>query len=389
MGNGATARAAGDLVHCFYSGPSGASAVAVNLACRLAGRLPQTAVLYGVPDPRPTYLRVLEEHSVAWEYVAKRPGPRPDAYLSAARRLAARAGTHGLVVFHGLRLFPVLGALRSLRPWGAVIGYVHGPTEELRGPGAWRAVGTALAADHLVCVTEELRALLARLPLCGRAARAAVVVPNGVDLDVWRPDPGRLPPARDALRLCFAGVLTDRKRADLALDALVTLRARGMAARLDVCGDGPERPQLEGRARAGAGPDAVVFRGLLPPEELRRAVAASHVLLHPSRSEGLSMAVLEALACGCPVVVCDGPPVPAVPTSFPRGSGVIAARAASPEALADAVEALVADPAAWVREAEQARATVLKGYTADGQAESFLARLREWWPGMALERTII
>lgn len=101
------------------------------------------------------------------------------------------------------------------------------------------------------------------------------------------------------------------------------------------------------------------------------------------------MAVLEALACGCPVVVCDGPPVPAVPTSFPRGSGVIAARAASPEALADAVEALVADPAAWVREAEQARATVLKGYTADGQAESFLARLREWWPGMALERTII
>ena len=112
MENAAVTRAAaGCCVHCFYSGPSGASAVAVNLACRLADRIPQAAILYGVPAPRASYLQALDERGIPWEYVPKAPGPRPAACLRAARRLATRAGGEGVAVLHGLRLFPVLGAL--------------------------------------------------------------------------------------------------------------------------------------------------------------------------------------------------------------------------------------------------------------------------------------
>jgi glycosyltransferase involved in cell wall biosynthesis len=90
------------------------------------------------------------------------------------------------------------------------------------------------------------------------------------------------------------------------------------------------------------------------------------------------MALLEALGCGCPVVVCGGDR--AAPASFPPGSGVVGARSATGEAVADAVAALVADPAAWVREAEQARRTAAGEFSLDGQVERFRAAVAAWWP---------
>ncbi len=371
------------VIHFFYSGPSGASAVAVSLAVRLAGRLPQEAILYGVPAPRETYVRALDERAVPWRHTPKAPGPRPDAYARAARLLAARARGGGILIVHGLQLFPVLAALRLWPRRVPVVGYVHGPTEELRGPGIWRALGSVWLADHLICVTEELRRLVGRLPLCGRAARGAALVTNGVDADFWRPAPARRPPEPRELRLCFSGALTARKRAGLALDALAELRRQGVAGRLEICGDGPERIRLQRRAAALGLQGAVVFRGLLAPDLLRDTLASSHVLIHPSRSEGLSLAVLEALACGCPVVLCPEARARAAATGIGPETGVAIAAEATAGGLAAAVRTFVDQPGAWAGQADTARRAVLAGFGVDEQAERFLAALRGWWPGIA------
>jgi len=371
------------VIHLLYSGASGASTVAVNLAVRLAGRLSQQAVLYGVPAPRETYGRALDEQGVAWEYVPKRPGAQPAAYVRTARRLAARAQGEGVVIVHGLRLFPVLAALKLHFPRTATVGYVHGPTEELRGPGVWRALGSVWVADHLICVTEELRDIVSRLPFGARAARSAVVVPNGVDTSFWRPDSARRPPGPHELRLCFAGTLTHRKRAELALEAVASLLRQGLAAHLDICGDGPERTRLEALAGAMGLREAVAFRGLLSPAVLRDVLTAGHVLIHPSRSEGLSLAVLEALACGCPVVLGAEARAGALAAGFGPDSGVSIAGEASAAGLVATVRNFVDRPDVWARQAENARRTVLASFSLDGQAERFLAALQGWWPAVA------
>jgi glycosyltransferase involved in cell wall biosynthesis len=374
------------VVHLFYSGPSGASAVAVNLACHLAGRLPQAALLYGVPAPREAYVRALEARGVPWDYARKAPGPQPAAYARTARLLASRARGGWIVAVHGLQLFPVLGALRVLHPRVATLGYVHGPTEELHGPGLWRALGSVHSAAHLICVTEELRGRLGRLPFCGRAARSAVVVPNGIDTSFWRPDSDRRPPSARELHLCFSGVLTPRKRAGLALEALAGLLRQGVAARLEICGDGPEREHLEHRAGDLGLREAVEFRGLLAPEGLRDALAASHALVHPSRSEGLSMAVLEALACGCPAIVCATPLASESESPLGREAGATQAVQPTAEAMASALAVMAAEPAVWSAQSERARRAALTHFSLDDQAERFLAAVQTWWPGTHARR---
>ncbi len=125
---------------------------------------------------------------------------------------------------------------------------------------------------------------------------------NGVDTDQYRPDPlararvrCELGLAEDAFVAGVVGRLDPIKDHPTLLAAFGRLRAEHPEARLLIIGDGPERARLE--ALAG---DGVLFlgdRGDVP--ELMRAL---DVFVLPSRNEGISNTILEAMASGLPVV---------------------------------------------------------------------------------------
>lgn len=77
------------------------------------------------------------------------------------------------------------------------------------------------------------------------------------------------------------------------------LRQRGLPHRLIFVGDGPMRPALE-----AACPEAI-FTGSLPPAHVARAMASADVFVFPSATDSLGNVVLEAQACGLPVLVTD------------------------------------------------------------------------------------
>lgn len=135
------------------------------------------------------------------------------------------------------------------------------------------------------------------------------------------------------IRLVHVGRLSREKHPHLAVRTALALHARGIPVRLDVYGEGPHRQELE--ALAGSGP--VTFHGHLPDRHaLARAIGGAHASLSVSPGETFGLAVLEALACGTPVVTAD------------RGGAreLITARCGAwappdPEALADAVLTLI------------------------------------------------
>ncbi len=371
------------LIHVFYSGVSGASTVAVNLLRGLADRCPQRGVLYGVPAPHASHARSLDEAGIPHEYRGKRPGADLPAMARAGRRVASLAGPRDLLVFHGLRLFPLLTTARALQPFARILAYAHGPTEELLGPGRWRAIGALATSDRVVCVSEEVRRLLEGLPLCGPKARAAVVIPNGVDTARWTPSPDRRPPSREGLRLCMSGTLTPRKRPGRAVGALAQLRRRGWNATLEICGDGPEQPALErvvAELDLGA---CVTLHGALPETKLHAVLAESHLALLPSRSEGMSMSVLEALSCGCPVIACAQASVAEV---FGQDAGVHACPGANAKALADAVEECVVREGVWADAAQTARRAAVERFSLERQCDTFWETVAIWWPHLAAAR---
>lgn len=172
-------------------------------------------------------------------------------------------------------------------------------------------------------------------------------VPLGVDLATFRPAPGRVR-AGGELRLVHAGRLSREKSPHLAVATAVELHRRGIPLRLDVYGEGPHRDELE--ALSGGAP--VHFHGYVDGRAaLRDRLAAADVSLSVCPGETFGLAVLEALACGTPVVTADRGGARELVDASCGAWG-----APHAEALADAVLRLLALPESRRRTAARRRA---------------------------------
>jgi glycosyltransferase involved in cell wall biosynthesis len=101
------------------------------------------------------------------------------------------------------------------------------------------------------------------------------------------------------LRLLFVGRVEEAKGAGRCVEILRRLRRGGVAAELELVGDGPERQALERRVSEGPDADAIAFRGRLPRPAIAESYARAHVLLLPSTaSEGWPKVLSEGMAYG-------------------------------------------------------------------------------------------
>jgi glycosyltransferase involved in cell wall biosynthesis len=139
--------------------------------------------------------------------------------------------------------------------------------------------------------------------------------------------------------IVFAGRLAAEKGVDTLIEAMALLAP---PAALDIAGEGPDRTALEALAARRA-PGRVTFHGRLAKDALLSLVRSAAVAVVPSRwHENQPMAVLEAFACGVPVVTTDLGGLPELVSPGLDGDVV---PANDPAALAAAVAALLADPA--------------------------------------------
>lgn len=169
----------------------------------------------------------------------------------------------------------------------------------------------------------------------------------GVDLRTFRPDLGF--PAEDGVvKLCYVGRLSREKSPHLAVAAAVEVHRRGIPMRMDVYGDGPDLDELVEIAA-----DAPVrFHGYVGGrDEVAKRYAAADISLSVCPAETFGLAVLEALACGTPVVTSN------------RGGAheLVDARCGEwdnpdPQSIADAIMRLVSRLSPQLREAARQRA---------------------------------
>jgi len=194
-------------------------------------------------------------------------------------------------------------------------------------------------ADALIAVSG---ALGARLIALGADPARVTVLRNGVDLAQFRPPPDRAA-ARAALGLVHptllsVGHLIERKGHDRVIAALARLPER---VTLLVVGEGPQEAALKALAGRLGVAGRVRFLGPIPHAGLAAVYGAADVLVLASSREGWANVLLEAMACGTPVVAS---PIPGN-DEVVRGAaaGVIAAEN-TPQGLADAIEGLLANP---------------------------------------------
>lgn len=198
---------------------------------------------------------------------------------------------------------------------------------------AFRRVGVAVfLSDHLA------HRAVSEAPFLKRAAR--YVIPNGVDCGRFRPDDGAGRAFRqthalaDGPLVVGVGALEIEKRWDLLLDALALLGSA--APPLVLCGSGALAQDLRAQAQ-GHGVDAR-FIGEVEPPELVGAYNAATCVVHTRPDEVFSLALIEGLACGRPVLAAEGGG-----TAELLGDAGVLAPAGDPGAFAQALRELLGD----------------------------------------------
>ena len=129
----------------------------------------------------------------------------------------------------------------------------------------------------------------------------ALLIPNGVDLERFKQS--QSVPDEGPLQLLCVGRLIERKGQHHLIDAVKRLTYEGVNVMLDLIGTGDARSANEAQvARLGL-TERVRFLGYVPREKIAQHYAAAHVFVLPSYNEGMSVALLEAMASGLAVVV--------------------------------------------------------------------------------------
>jgi glycosyltransferase involved in cell wall biosynthesis len=178
-------------------------------------------------------------------------------------------------------------------------------------------------------------------------------------------------------RIVAVGSLIRRKAFDVLLQALGDLRRQELPFELRIAGEGPEAPALQAIAAELDLAKRVQFLGNVT--DVPGLLATAHLAVHASKSEGLSNAILEAMAAGLPVVATavDG----AAEVIEDEKTGILVPPG-DPKSLATAIRRLILDPALRGRLGVAARRDVGETCSADGVADAYEAVFRELLAGV-------
>lgn len=343
---------------------SGGTATVVRdlaLACREAG----IAVTVACPNGElVSWLNAYEIGHVALP-MARAPGPRDLRDVLTVRRLldsvdlvhlhSSKAGLVGRIALGSMRQGTRPASVFTPHAWSwysSGCGTVYKAWERL-------ALGISDAVVVGSCM-EWLDGTRLRRRSAGYDLR---LIPNGVDIETFAPGQPARPATLDFPVIACVGRLTAQKGQDRLIRALAKMRHSH--TRLRLVGDGPDREALAALASACHVSERVDFLGWADPLQHYREAA---VIVMLSRWEGLSLSLLEAMACGRPVVgsVEAGQDVL-------RGCGEVVRDADDAEAVASTLDALLADPNR-MRELEQsARARIVERYRIEITRQRYLA----------------
>ena len=248
--------------------------------------------------------------------------------------------------------------------------YIRTLKEQLQ-MAAYRPLFWRSAATVFVCERQK-RHWLSR----GVFGRRNDVIYNGVDLEHWQPVDACA--VRRALGFApsdyvigLSAVLRPEKNAAQLIEAVARLRAMGLPARALFIGDGPERARVEARARALGVADRFVVSGF--QEDVRPFLSACDVVTLTSFTEAFSLAAVEAMALGRPVV---HPDVGGAAEMIHSGHDGWLFPVGDTATLVDRL-ARLADPVARIRIGENARATVAARFSERSMVERYEQVLAE------------
>lgn len=296
-------------------------------------------------------------------------------YTALAGRLAA--------LLHDIPHVLTAHSLEPLRPWKA---------EQLGGGyrvSSWVEKEATTTADAVIAVSSAMREDLLRVYPDLRPDRVHVIY-SGIDTDVWCPQPSgpdsmpaELGIDPDRPMVAFVGRITRQKGVAHLVAAAHRFHPE---VQLVLCAGAPDTPEIAAEVKSAVTDLAATRSGVfwiqetLPARQIRELLSAATVFVCPSVYEPLGIVNLEAMACGTAVVASDVGGIPEVVTDGVTGT-LVHYDADDSEGyhadLAEAVNALITDPARAQRYGDAGRRRCEEIFSWARVAEQTLAVYRQ------------
>jgi glycosyltransferase involved in cell wall biosynthesis len=153
-------------------------------------------------------------------------------------------------------------------------------------------IASAMRADRIIYLSADMREELLQYRF---SAEKLTCIPNGVDTERY------VPPAAPGTHICFVGRLEAQKGPGYLIRAFSTMAQECGTAKLLMVGEGRQKPLLEELSKHLEINEKVVFAGF--SDDVLGYYQQARIFVLPSHSEGMSSALLEAMACGLAVIV--------------------------------------------------------------------------------------
>ncbi len=355
-----------NIVHVLYSGVGGEAGVFFPLARAGQVRSVQHGIFYGIEPMAEENRAQCVASQIPYHAVLKRPGVDYAAQRSIADYLVKVSAD--VVIVHALStMLAVLQAQRHL-PGLRIIAVEH-HANTMKSLKRWAFSILALwRADAIVYLSENYRTQVQRKlsALFTLRRQRTHVIGNSLEIEHY---PLAQPPADAPFTIGMQGRMVPGKDFALVLRALTAINAQSpLRLRLVFAGDGPLRPSLESLTdELGLRPQ-VTFLGMIPQPQLIAQMASWHAYAHATAGEVMSISIMEAKACGLPMVVTDAP---GVTHFFQPGENGLVVPSNDVAAFAQALLRLATDPALCAHLRDNVRQEALTRYSSQAAWQAY------------------
>lgn len=244
----------------------------------------------------------------------------------------------------------------------------------IRGMSAWRVKLHALLVN-IGCIQTLIAASTGTMENAiheGVSPAKVQVIPNGVGIFETNPNHRKkvrekLNVKDDEILIVAVGRLVYEKGHEFLIEAMQKVASQSPHTKAVICGDGPRYDELASMIKNKSLENHVKLIGLW--DDIPQLLSAADIFVLPSRWEGLSIALLEAMMAKLPIVATQ---VEGAEEALQHGSHGLVTPTQNPQALAQAILELIANPEKRTKLGLAAREQVLQNYTIEIMCQRYL-----------------
>lgn len=293
------------ILHVLYSGLGGHGNVFFSMVdASETGVFEFEALFNGVENVKAEYIRNCIDKKIAWHFVKKKPGLDIGYYVALYRQIK-RSKPQIIFLHGGAAAIPAWLAKITNKGTSRIV-VRETQANHLKTKIDWLYLATAMiVADTMVYLSREYQQQVKTKLSFLYNTKKSVVIPNGIDLNTFTKDvqqhhgdktilgmQSRLIPIKDHLTL---------------LSAVALLKEQEINVHIIIAGDGSFKETLIQHTRDLNISDKVTFTGMLEEKALVSFLQQLDIYIHASLGETMSTAIMQAMACGKPIVASDVP----------------------------------------------------------------------------------